>query len=279
MGRIIILENTKIMSSKIKTILIKNGFQNVEELNMLRISAKNINQLFKDTDFVLLDLDSHGIDVVELIRALKSNNDTANIPIISFSEKADVSIIKKVIVLGCLDFILKPFDEETLIRKVLKVVPHYISENIAQTSERSNEFLGEGDGALNWTDDFEIGMKEIDEEHRKIIEEYGKLYSKMKDGVGHDYYQELLAFLVEYVSTHFAHEEKLQEEIGYDKCVEHKKIHDNFKLYVNEMIENNKDNPATDKELIRINLFIKDWLIHHILIMDKKINVFLHKEP
>jgi hemerythrin len=208
---------------------------------------------------------------------LKKSKDTSDIPIISLSERADVSIIKKVIALGCYNFILKPFDEETLIRKALKVTPHYVSEYVAQKEMGNKELLGEGEVALNWTDDFEIGIKEIDDEHRKIIEEYGMLYSKMKDGIGHDYYQELLAFLVEYVSTHFAHEEKLQEEIGYDKCAEHKKIHDKFKMYVNEMIEKNKNNPATDMDLIRINLFIKDWLIHHILITDKKIEAFLHK--
>ena len=31
-------------------------------------------------------------------------------------------------------------------------------------------------------------------------------------------------------------------------------------------------------DLIHINLFIKDWLIHHILITDKKIKIFINEK-
>jgi len=54
LGEIVILGNAKIMSSKMKSILIKNGFNSVEELNTLRIFEKNTNYLFEDTDFILL---------------------------------------------------------------------------------------------------------------------------------------------------------------------------------------------------------------------------------
>ena len=276
MGKVVILGYTNILSLKIKDILTQIGFSDIEVLKTYSVSHRNGNSIFRDVDLILADLDNSSIDVVELITTLKSRKEIADIPIISLSQSSDVAKIKKIISFGCYDFILKPFDAETLIRKIFKVAPKCMLTDAPQTIAVNNELLGEGSISLNWTRDFEIGIKEIDEEHRKIIEQFGMLYSSMIEGHGHEYYQELLDFLYSYVNTHFEHEESLQREIGYDKCKEHKIIHDKFKLKVNEMIESKKGQSVTNMDLIHINLFIKDWLINHILITDKKIKMFLH---
>lgn len=66
---------------------------------------------------------------------------------------------------------------------------------------------------LQWNDDYAIGVQEIDDEHRSIIERYSILYELMKDGHGHEYYGELILFLNDYVNDHFNHEEQLQKKL------------------------------------------------------------------
>ena len=287
LGKIILIEDTKILSLKIKSILLQIGFKEVDAIEPSKILRGNSIYFFKDTDIILLDLDYKNIDVTELIKKLKQIKETSKIPIISFSESADILNIKKAMALGCHDFILKPFEIKTIIDKVLKAAPagkaidwkqnNISTEHLVNSTAIENDvFLVEGDDTLKWTDDFKIGIKEIDDEHKKIIDQYSALYQMMKEGKGKEYYKEVLDFLYEYVNTHFAHEESFQQQIGYDKFKEHKIIHDKFKEQVFEMINSQNNQQVTNVELIRMNLFIKGWLINHILITDKKFTSFLH---
>ena len=128
---------------------------------------------------------------------------------------------------------------------------------------------------LKWCVDFEIGIEEIDNEHRKIIEQFEKLYSLMREGQGHEYYGELLVFLNAYIDEHFAHEEALQEKVDYPNFQMHKRIHDDFKIKINQLMDAHDPNDVKNKDLIELNLFIKDWLTNHILIEDKKLGNFV----
>ncbi len=49
--------------------------------------------------------------------------------------------------------------------------------------------------SFSWQSDFEIGIEEIDREHKTIIDSYEKLYLFMKSGRGHEYYNEMIEFL------------------------------------------------------------------------------------
>lgn len=126
---------------------------------------------------------------------------------------------------------------------------------------------------IEWKQDLEIGIEEIDNEHRAIIETFQKLYEKMRTGEGHDLYDEIIAFLDDYVENHLAHEEAYQEEIKYDGFEEHKAKHDEFRHILKE-IKEDKLEVVSNKELLKINKIMKDWLLHHILEEDMKIGDF-----
>ena len=55
-------------------------------------------------------------------------------------------------------------------------------------------------------------------------------------------------------------------------------MHDNFSRTINEYIQNEKKNGASYRDLVTISLFIKDWMVHHILIEDRKIGEFIDKQ-
>lgn len=127
---------------------------------------------------------------------------------------------------------------------------------------------------IEWKKEYEIGVESIDAEHKSIIDEFEKLYEKMRVGEGHQIYGELVAFLEDYVNTHLEHEEAYQREVAYTGYEAHKAKHDEFRLIVEELKTNSLDQ-VSNLELIRINQIMKDWLINHILEEDMAIGDFV----
>ncbi|MCT4631583.1 MAG: bacteriohemerythrin [Firmicutes bacterium] len=120
-------------------------------------------------------------------------------------------------------------------------------------------------------DGYETGIERIDKEHKEIIDAFEELYNRMHRGEGHNYYDDLLEFLDKYVDEHFKNEEDLQEEIDYPDIEEHKNIHKSFRDTILSIEEKHKNKEVTNKDLIEINLMIKEWLVNHILVEDKKL--------
>lgn len=128
-----------------------------------------------------------------------------------------------------------------------------------------------------WEKSFEIGVKAIDDEHKAIIDEFSKLYDGMKVGKGHEMYHEVISFLDNYVHTHLIHEELFQQSINYPDYEIHKAKHDEFKLMIQELKDQNIKE-VTNEELLRVNILMKNWLVNHILNMDMKIGDFLKEK-
>lgn len=195
------------------------------------------------------------------------------------SSHSDIKTLKQAIALGCSDFVTKPFSDELLIEKVHKLINREF-KNIGlpkelTTNKEPKEAMNQ---KFSWRDDYKIGIEEIDREHKAIIDNYEKLYQYMTSGKGHEYYSEIVDFLKLYVNEHFAHEEVFQASIHYDQLEEHKEYHRLFKEKIKGIIKNYKGDEVTDMDLVKFNLFLKDWLLHHILIEDAKIGQFLEKQ-
>ena len=60
-----------------------------------------------------------------------------------------------------------------------------------------------------WEDKYKVGVKEFDEQHKKLIELINKLYDAMKQGHGKDVLKSIVNDLFEYTKYHFETEEKI----------------------------------------------------------------------
>ncbi len=86
-------------------------------------------------DLVLLDLFMPELDGFGVMKALKSNPKTRNIPIIVVSACLNAENRKRVIRAGVLDFITKPYDPIELI----KLVDKHLTGRISSVSPRLKE--------------------------------------------------------------------------------------------------------------------------------------------
>ncbi len=274
MGRITLLETTGYLRLRLEKLLAHYNFNDTEILDSL--INKNVRYTFRHTDLAILDLDNHKMDVVSIIEELKRDERLKSIEIILLSSQSDIKTLKKAIQAGCTEFVTKPFSDELLIEKI-----HKLTQREFKNKGLPHDFNSDQDmngGNFSWQKDYEIGIEEIDAEHKMIIDSYEKLYTYMKAGKGHSYYQEIVGFLEKYVNEHFAHEEAFQERINYDNKEEHKAYHIEFKEKIGQIIKDHNEKAATDMDLIRINLFLKDWLLQHILVEDAKIGLFIKNQ-
>ena len=123
---------------------------------------------------------------------------------------------------------------------------------------------------ITWTDKLSSGVKLIDEQHKGLVELVNEMFNHVtgNDLQEKDYFNRVIGDAVAYVKTHFATEEKLMIATKFEGYAEHKKEHDSFVLKV---VENIKDYEAGKRlTLSSFTRFLKDWVLSHIALMDKK---------
>ena len=270
MKKIVVIETTDFLRIQLEKLLTHFGYGNAELLSGLL--RNSIMHTFLNADLIIMDLDNYSLDIVDLIKRIRLTDKISQVPIILLSGQSDLKTLKLAIQAGCSDFITKPINNEILMQKIHRALKrtaeNFMSENIvSKTSPVDSSTLTK----LTWNDAYRLGIEEIDREHKAIFDNYEKLYDHMKQGHGHDYYNEVLRFMSEYMTQHFEHEEAFHLRMNYENRLEHKALHDDFKRQVKSFIESAGHEAPQNQDLIRLNLFLKNWIMHHILIEDRKV--------
>jgi len=129
---------------------------------------------------------------------------------------------------------------------------------------------------IEWTDDFMIGIPEIDMQHRSLINSLNKLIEKYDANPGE--IKEILDFLVDYVLLHFETEETLMEKYNYPDMEEHVKEHRAFTKDINKFMDDFiMLGPSPEMEK-RIEEGLVSWIENHILNVDKKMGQYLKEK-
>ena len=130
---------------------------------------------------------------------------------------------------------------------------------------------------MAWNDRLVLGIDEIDNDHRKLVEMINELFDGIQAGRGRAAQLGILQRLVDYTRYHFAREETLFAENGSPRAQAHKKEHDALVAVVQkaqaEYVESGTVAPSLEMMVI-----LKDWLFDHILGSDQRDAAYLtHK--
>ncbi len=125
---------------------------------------------------------------------------------------------------------------------------------------------------MDWSKDYEIGIKVVDQQHEKLL----NMINKLEGSIGKEnvlkVMGDILRDLVDYVKFHFQDEEKVMKRISYPDLERHKKLHEELVDQVTEiLIKIKKGEVITASELMG---FLQRWLLDHIMAEDKKIGEF-----
>lgn len=126
---------------------------------------------------------------------------------------------------------------------------------------------------FQWSEKFEIGVDKMDEEHQILIQKINRLVSAL-NGTKVEAIKNNLYDLRDYTLQHFEDEERYMESVGYPDLEAHKKIHKNMVSKFLEYQDQFHSNSLDKKKFIA---FLKNWLISHILGVDKQYAEHSHK--
>ncbi len=128
---------------------------------------------------------------------------------------------------------------------------------------------------IQWTEELATGSAEIDRQHKEIFRRINNLLEACNLGKGRAEVGRLLAFLDDYVVSHFGEEEKYMTEYQYPGYAEHKAQHIEFtKNYMILKKQVETEGPGLNT-VLTTNRLVVDWLTHHIRKIDKKLGAFL----
>ncbi|PLX49904.1 MAG: hemerythrin [Desulfobulbaceae bacterium] len=129
---------------------------------------------------------------------------------------------------------------------------------------------------FTWKDEYSVGIREIDDQHKKLVAMINELHQALANGKGRDVLGNILQQLIDYTGYHFSSEERLMEKYDYPDYVDHKQIHARL---TDKVLELQKEFESSDvKRSIEVARFLQDWLNKHILQTDKAFGPFLTKK-
>ncbi len=129
---------------------------------------------------------------------------------------------------------------------------------------------------FEWKDEYSMGIPHMDEDHKVLISLLNRCINLESDeeSAKHEI-DVILDEMMKYANFHFHREELMMEEYGYPHIEDHKIEHQQFVIYIEQTIARYEDNELTAKELLN---FLKHWLKHHILEMDKDYSSYFKEE-
>ena len=118
-----------------------------------------------------------------------------------------------------------------------------------------------------------VGIDEIDEDHRRLVDLFNILNHSVTEGAAADYVGAVLEELINCTAWHFSHEERLMLKYGYEGIEEHKMEHKDLINGARELQQKYLQVSTLDeKEDLD---YLKHWLTEHILGTDMKLGSYL----
>ncbi len=132
--------------------------------------------------------------------------------------------------------------------------------------------------SIRWTEDLRTGADDIDAQHKELIYRLNALLSACIHQKGLEEIGRYMEFLMEYVSYHFAAEEREMTTYRYPGLERHEQEHEQFKREINAL---NREIRVSGARMTLVQTMLwasSEWFIQHIKGTDREMAQYLKKE-
>ena len=124
---------------------------------------------------------------------------------------------------------------------------------------------------MQWTDDYLVGIEEIDEQHKGLLRAASAIIEALRQRQKWLEVHSAMLRLLESAKVHFAVEESLMRLCKYPGLKEHKNEHQKFA----DKLTGLQLESLTEDVSFAMAAFIKKWLHQHIHSTDKQFAAFI----
>ncbi len=126
---------------------------------------------------------------------------------------------------------------------------------------------------FQWEELYDIGLPEIDAQHRTMIDMLNTLYAAKKSEQARQVVEETLDKLLHYTTIHFADEEAAMQKVAYPHLDKQKSEHKTMTQQVVKM--RSRLQQGDDSVVFELLNFMSEWLKFHICGSDRKFGDFM----
>jgi len=221
-------------------------------------------------DLILMDINMPEMDGYEAARQIRALDfeKAKSIPIIAMTANVFKNDIENCVASGMNDHVGKPIDASAIYGALDKYLLHP-DESGSMVNVRQLE------QGIAWDDDLMTGNVLVDMQHHKIFERVSNLVALCEEGSDVAKLQDTLGYLINYTVRHFTDEEALLFSYGYPGLEEHRKMHDDFKLTVGDLVQRFRTSGSSAELSSDVNKILIRWLANHIKNEDRKISEYI----
>ena len=125
-------------------------------------------------------------------------------------------------------------------------------------------------GLLHWENRYSVGVEAVDHEHRELVDLINRLYEEARSKGSKVAVLGFFGDLFKSISAHFALEERIMRERGYDQLLQHKDDHERLLDEIRDIMEDYEVTDLLDEQLLSQRL--DAWFSRHFETHDARLH-------
>jgi len=123
---------------------------------------------------------------------------------------------------------------------------------------------------LQWKAEYSVGIASMDDEHREMIEMINDVYARLGSAPKADDIEGCLEEIFGAISSHFALEERIMREAGYDEYEDHKEDHEDLLDEIRDLMDDFLADTGSGGRMLEERL--SAWFSKHFSSFDARLH-------
>ncbi len=160
------------------------------------------------------------------------------------------------------NILFKPYNKKVLLKRIRNL----LDDELTQPINKANKTLS---STIEWSNKLSVNIEEIDNDHKELLSLLNRCISHVSEAKKeNNEVGVILHDLLNYTRYHFQREEHIMKIVDFPDIENHIYVHKELFKEVKHREEQFEQGDEISEQLIQ---FLSDWLITHILGMDKKL--------